>query len=406
MKSTVLDGINVLDFGWIGVGPITASYLGDYGADVVHLESSGRPDSLRFAPPSVDRVRGINNSMFFGDFNRSKRGLGINLATEQGQEVVKRMVNWADIVVENFRPGAMDNFGFDYASLKKMNPSIIMLSTCMQGQTGPRAKYAGYGNLMAGMCGFYEITGYPDDTPVPIYGAFTDMITPRLNMSAILMALEYRDQTGKGQWIDNSQYEGSLQHLGTELLDYEVNGTIAKRNGNRSDHAAPQGVYPCRGDDRWIAIAVATDEEWQALKSAMGQPEWAEDARFSTLLGRKKNENELDANIAEWTIQFAAIDLMYTLQPQVAAGVVHDQTGLLVDDQIKHRGYYVWLDHTHMGSQPFNGNQAELSKSPPILSRPSPCLGEHTREILKEVARLDDAEIDQLFADNIIEQTV
>lgn len=401
----VFAGLKVWDMSWVGVGPLTGRYLADYGATVVRLDSSSKPDVLRLAPPFQGGVLGINNSLFYGDYNASKLGVGIDLTTEAGRAVARDLIEWADVLLESFTPGNMADWGFSYDKAREINPSIIMLSTCMQGQTGPRASYPGYGNLMAGLSGFYEITGWPDLAPVPVYGAYTDFICQRFSTTAVVAALDHRRRTGEGQHIDLSQYEGALQLLGTELLDYEVNGRLATRHGNRDQFACPHGVYPCDGEDSWIAIACHTDDDWRALVGAMGSPEWATRPDLATLDGRRAAAEELDQRIGAWTRTHKVDELFRVLQPGVPAGPVYNQSQLYLDPQIAYRGYFVDLAHSVMGPVPYNGMQAVMSRTPGRLRKASPCIGEETVEVLEGILGYSSERVGELLAEGAVEIT-
>ncbi|MDP1821449.1 MAG: CoA transferase [Acidimicrobiales bacterium] len=404
----VFEGLKVWDMSWVGVGPLTARYLADYGATVVRLDSTIRPDVLRLGPPFRDGVPGINNSQFYADYNASKLGIGLDLMNPLGREVALRLVDWCDVLLESFTPKTMANWGMSYHELRERNPGLVMLSTCMQGQTGPRKDYRGFGNIMAALGGFYEICGYADRDPVPVYGAYTDFVSQRFAATALVAALDHRRRTGEGQHLDLSQYEAALQMLGTELLDYEVNGRVATRRGNRSDLACPHGVYPTlpvRDHEAWMAIACETDDHWLALRRAMGDPDWARDPTWLTFLGRKSAEEELDQHIAAWTAGWDQNELLKALQPDVPAGPVHDQTGLHEDEQIVHRGYFVTLEHTEMGACPYDGLQATLSRTPGRLSKAGPCVGEDTYTILSDLLGMDEDEIGDLLAAEAVEIT-
>src|ERR1700678_1551682 len=236
MSRFALEGVHILDFAWVGVGPITTKYFADNGADVVRAESAPRLDVLRIGPPWKDAMPGINRSQFFASFNTSKKGITLDLGKPKARDLVKRLVPWADIIVESFTPKAMRNWGLDYEHLRALKPDLIMLSTCMQGQTGPNALYPGLGQLMAALSGYYHISGYSHgEPPCPPYGAYTDFIAPRFAACALLAALDYRRRTGKGQYIDMAQYEASLHNMAPALLDYFASGRVAGPAGNRSE---------------------------------------------------------------------------------------------------------------------------------------------------------------------------
>ena len=237
-----LDGIRVVDFSWIGVGPISTKYLADHGAEVIRVESWAHPDGLRYGPPHAEGVIGENRSYFFAACNTSKYSVTLNLTKPEARDLARRLVATADVVTESFTPGVMRKWGLDYEHLVQLKPDLIMLSTCMQGQTGPHALYPGFGNLMAGLLGFYELTGWPEGEACAIYGAYTDFIAPRFVSLCLLAALEYRRRTGQGQYIDGAQSEASLHFLAPALLDYTANGRVMQRQGNRDPHMAPHGA--------------------------------------------------------------------------------------------------------------------------------------------------------------------
>src|SRR5271155_3633585 len=241
MSRFALEGVHILDFAWVGVGPITTKYFADNGADVIRVESAARLDVLRIGPPWKDAMPGINRSQFFASFNTSKKGITLDLSKPKARELAKRLVPWAD---------------------------LIMLSTCMQGQTGPNALYPGFGQLMAALSGFYYISGYGPGSCTPPYGAYTDFIAPRFSAFALLAALDYRRRAGQGQYIDMSQYECAMQNLAPALIDYQASGRVLGPQANASKRYAPHGAYRCAdedGNERWIAIAVASDEDWRAM---------------------------------------------------------------------------------------------------------------------------------------------
>src|SRR2546428_140196 len=251
-----LADLKVLDFSWAGVGPITAKYLADHGATVVRVESHARYDVVRLGPPWHDGKPGIERSQFYASYNTSKLGIALDLSKPEARAIARRLAAWADVVVESYTPRVVRAFGLAYEDLRAVNPHLVMLSTCLQGQTGPYAEFPGFGQLAAALSGFYEIAGWADRAPAPPYGAYTDYVVPRLAATALLAAVDHQRRTGKGQHLDVSQVEAALHFLAPALLDHELTGRVATRTGNRSDHAAPHGAYPCAGDDRWIVLSV------------------------------------------------------------------------------------------------------------------------------------------------------
>ncbi|MFC1965839.1 CaiB/BaiF CoA transferase family protein [Chloroflexota bacterium] len=398
-----LEGIKVADFTQVITGPLTTKVLSDYGAVVIKIESRLRPDLEREVQPFKDNIRGVNRSGSFNQHNTGKLSLTLNLTHPRGVEVAKRFVAWADIVAENFAGGVMARMGLGYEELKKVKPDIIMLSSCMQGQTGPYATHPGYGAHLAALSGFSHVAGWPDREP-PYIGTYTDFIAPRFHALTILAALDYRRRTGKGQHLDMSQYENGVHFIAPLILDYAVNKRVAERMGNHYPYAAPHGAYRCRGEDRWCAIAVFTDDEWQSFYKVIGNPTWTKEPRFSTLQLRKKIEDELDKLVEEWTINYSAEEVMTMMQTGgVAAGVLQTGEGLLEHDpQLKHRHFFWELDHPEMGKYYALGHPFVLSKLPCELRR-APLLGEHSKYALDEVLGMSDEEIAELVMEGAIE---
>ena len=404
MSEQALAGLKVLDFCWVVAGPMTTKYLAEYGATVVRVESRRRPEVLRNGGPFKDGVSGINRSGYFANNNANKYGITVDLRHEKAGQLLLRMVGWADLVTENFTPGTMERLGLGYPQLKEANPSIIMYSTSMLGRGGPYESQPGFGAVMASLSGLTNITGWPDRPPVNPYGAYTDFVAPRFAVAAILAALDYRRRTGKGLHLDMAQLETSLQLSAPLLLDWTMNGREPSRQGNQHEWAAPHGVYPCQGDDRWIAIACLTDQQWDRLRSAMGHPVWADDGRFATLLIRKANEGALNEAIAGWTVTWEPAQLMEHLQSWgVPAGLVQDCRDLYEDPQLQHRGHYQFLEHPEMGTYATDRSEFVLSATPGYLHRASPLIGQHTEQVLKELIGLSDDEYRALQEEGALE---
>ncbi len=399
-----LEGVKVADFSWAITGPAITRTLADYGATVVKIESLVAPDVGRASSPYRDRIPGMNRSAFFANHNRNKLSLTLNLKKAKGVEVARKLITWADIVVENYTPGTMKKWGLEYESLIETKPDLIMLSTSSQGQSGPDARLPGYGFQLVALTGYAYITGWPGRIPAQPHGAYTDFIVPPYGVLAVVAALDYRWRTGQGQYLDLSQLEASLQPLGAIVLDYEVNGRIMERQGNKDSSAVPHGAYPCQGEDRWIALAVTDDGEWRGLCQAMGQPLWAQEARFATSLERKKNEEELDAFIARWTSTLEAEEAMELLQKRdVPAGVVENPRDLREDTQLESRGHYWEFNHEVLGQHFCDAPAATLSETPAQPQRPFPMLGEHNTEVLTGFLGLSDEDISELVIEGVIE---
>lgn len=400
----VFEGVKVAEFAWVGVGPMVGKMLGGWGATVVKIETNATPCPLRSMGPFKDLVPGVNRSAFFTLYNPNKFGLSLNLKKEEARKVARKLLEWADVVTESYTPGTMTNWGLDYEAARAMNPDIIYFSTCMQGQTGPHKFFRGFGVHMAALAGFYDITGWADKGPAGPYGAYTDFIALMYAQAVVLAALDYRYRTGKGLYIDLSQIEAGLHFLGPALLDYTTNNRVLSRMGNRNDRACPHGAYPCSGEDRWVTIAVFSDDEWQRFCTIVGHPEWMQDARFATFLARKENEDELDRLIGEWTGQLDVVQVMSLMQSGgVAAGVVNKCSDLLSDPQLKERNDCVTLNHTEIGPHYYRTQGYNLSKTPEELVRPAPCLGEHNEYVLKELLNFSGDEIADVIAAEALE---
>lgn len=396
-------GLKVVDFAWVGVGPISTKFLADHGATVVRVESESRPDVLRGSVPAKDGELGLNRSQFFGDFNTSKLSITLDMKRGEARDIARRLVAWADVFVESFAPGAIGRMGLGYEAVKKLNPGIVMVSTCLMGQTGPARSLAGYGYHTAAIAGFYEVTGWPDRPPCGPWIAYTDTIAPRFVTTILAAALDHRRRTGEGCFVDLAQLEASLHFLGPELLDLQLNGRMVKRLGNRSPHAAPQGCYACAGDDQWVAIGVDSDGQWQSLCAAIGHAELAQDPRLATLDGRQAAHDRIDRAITAWTRERTPQSAMTNLvEAGVPAGVVQRSRDLLKDGQYEHRGFYRYLDHPEMGHIPYAGHQYRISDYDNGPRGPAPLLGQHSFEVLTDILGLSDEAVGAAYANGAV----
>ncbi len=384
---------------------MVGKHLGEHGAQVVHVESRTRPDGFRVHyPPYKDNVPGLNRTGSFALFNDSKLSVALNLKSRRGVEIARELVRWADVFIENFVPGVIDRLGLGYEVVSRLNPSLVYLSSCNMGQTGPKSSQRGFGSQLTSQSGFTYLAGYPDEQdPMLLYGPYIDFVAVGFGLTAVLAALDYRQRTGCGQYIDLSQYETGLQFIIPALLDYQVNGRTMAPQANRDPNAAPHGAYPCRGDDQWCVIAVFTDAEWQALCQVVEHPEWAQDPRFRTLADRKANEDELDRRVGEWTAQQTREQVMQKLQAVgVAAGIVSTLGDLFDDPQLQHRRVWRTLPHEELGSYAYEAPPFTLSETNAELYA-SPLLGEHNRQVYGEILGMSDAEIEELTKQGVIE---
>ena len=389
-----LAGLRVADFSWIGVGPITAKALADHGATVVRIESSSRIDGLRANPPFKDNVVDVDMAHFFGTFNTSKLSIDIDLRTAEGVEIARRMIAWADVVVEAWTPGTFARIVADDELIGELNPQAIVVHTSLLASGGPMSALGGFGYHAAAIAGFYPVVGWPDLPPDGPYLAYTDTISPRIITATLLAALERRRRTGEGCVIEAAQLECGLQFLAPELADYGESGTVATRMGNRDPQMAPQGVYPCAGEDRWCAITIADDVEWKALVEIMGTPSWALAAEMSTYQGRLAAHDAIDEQIAVWTAgQDPAVLERRLLDAGIAAGMVQRSSDLLKDPQYAHSGFHRWLEHPRMGTVPYSGHQYQIAGYDHGPRFAAPMIGQHTYDVLSSELGLTDEQI-------------
>ena len=365
-----LEGVKILDFMWVMAGPAGTRVLADMGATVVRIESNARIDTARTLQPFKDNTNSLESSALFSNMNAGKLGVTINPTTPEGMAVIEDLIRWADVVTESYSPKAMANFGLDYESVRKINPSVIMLSSCLFGQTGPLARFAGYGTMAAAMTGFFGITGWPDRAPSGPFGAYTDYISPRFANAALLAALDHRRRTGEGQYLDFAQAEGSMHVIAPLLLDYTVNGNVASTVGNSDAHCDPHGVFPSQGEDRWVAIACETDAQRAALSALTGGLD--------------------EAAITAWTQSRTDADAESEL---LAGGVpahrVADSPSMVEDPQLIERGHFTAVPHASLGEVVVEGPKYRLSRTPARVGQP-PTLGQHTTEVLTEILGYDE----------------
>jgi benzylsuccinate CoA-transferase BbsF subunit len=398
----VAEGIRVLDFTWFGVGPITTKYLADNGAEVIKVESRRHPDGLRLTPPFANPP-GINRSQYYGNFNSSKKSISIDMTTEAGRELVRGLVRHCDVVAESFRVGTMSKWDLGYEQLREIRPDLIYYATCLQGQTGPRAGFAGFGMQLAAIAGLYYLSGYSPEELTPPHGPYTDFIAPRFGCFALLAALDYRRRTGEGQMIDLSQYEATLQFLAPALTHYFVTGEVTEPAGNRSARYAPHGAYRCRdqsGRDRWLALAVGDDDQWAAMLAVFGAGDGP--AGLVGHADRLARPDEVDDFVGGLTAGREAGELAAALQGAgVPAYPVQNCADLRADENLRAFGFFTTLDQAESGPMPYDGLAYRLGRTPGRLSA-APSLGEHTDEVLSGLLGLSQAEIGRLRDANVL----
>ena len=410
-----LAGLRVIDLSQVFAGPYCTKLLADMGAEVIRVECaarSGRGGALpRTKPggafgasfPDGDTgERSYNRFAYYNEVNRNKHAITIDLSRPLGVEVFKKLVTISDVVVENFTPRVMANFGLDYPVLSETNPRIIMLSISGYGRDGPYRDYVSYGESIEAMTGFCKLTAYPGGPPLKPGVAYADAASGLHAAFAILAALRHRRRTGKGQHIDLAMREAVTPLLGEAIMDYTMNRKAAEPVGNRHPGMAPHGCYRTKGEDRWVVIAISSDDEWSALCRVMGNPPWSREDRFATLQGRLANREELDGRIGKWTTEYDHMELASMLQESgVRAGAVLDTAEVTSDPHLNQRGFFEELPHPEAGTHRYPGVSWKMSRTPGRLRMPAPCFGEHNRYVFSELLGMSEVEISRLEEEKV-----
>jgi len=401
-----LAGLRVVELSAAMAGPWIGRLLAWCGADVIRIESHGRPDVVRqYVPPRAPE-RGIQPrlSPWFTDWNAGKRFVALDLTRPRAIELVKRLVATADVVVENYSAGVLDKLGLGWEALRRVRPDLVMLSSSGYGRTGPCARYVTWGPNVEALSGLARLSGFPERDCAVTQFAYPDAIAALHGLVAVLAALHFRTRTGRGQHVDLSQYESTAAAIGSVLLERLANDHEPQRLGNRSLRAAPHGVYRCAGDDRWCAIAVSDDGDWTRLCTALRREDWSRDARFATRAARLANAEELDREMERATAGRDAFELMDTLQEAgIAAGVVQTAADLLRDPQLLARGYFEEIEHMVRGRVVATGVPLGLRGTPGRSGRAGARVGEDNEAVLRGLVGLDEREYAECVADGAIE---
>lgn len=381
-----LAGIRVLDLTWAIAGPFASRILGDFGADVIRIESETKPCIMRGAGPFMNNEPGAENALSYHTVNASKRSLAIDLRRAESITFMEELVAEADVLIESYSVGVIGRMGLGYERLSAINPELVMLSTSLMGQTGPIREISGFGNIGAAVAGFYPLGGWPDRPPCGPFGAYSDYISPRLTVAAVLAALEHREATGRGQYLDFSQMEGAVHLLGPAILDDAVNGVVGGRIGNRDANMAPHGAYPVAGDDRWVAIACEIDDHWRSLATAIGRSDLAGLA----LAARFERHDELDDAIGRWTADRDGEAVEAELQALgVPAHRVLYAADVVADPQLQHRQAFTQADHELWGKVWIEDTAIHLDRTPGGARWAAPTFGQHLYPILTELLDRD-----------------
>jgi benzylsuccinate CoA-transferase BbsF subunit len=398
MKPDFLKGVRFTDLTWAGAGPFGTKVFSDFGAEVLKIESSTRLDSVRTAGPFKGGVVGVNRSGYFASRNTGKKSIALNLKSEEGKRIVRKLVAQSDVVSNNFGPGAMDRFGFSYEALREIKPDIIYLSMPMYGQDGPRADLLGVGMTISAVTSIMWQTAYGADDPVGPGTHYPDhAANPYHAAFAVLAALAHRRKTGRGMKIDLSQVESTINFVGPAMVEASATGREPPQVGNRSRSHAPHNIFRALGDDQWVAIAVTDDAQWGALAGVIARADLAEDASLDTAAGRLASLDRVEQAVADWSATRPADEIVTALRAHgiAVSEVAHSRALIETDPQLAHRGYWQHVEHPEIG--------AVLLNSPPYLIdgervelQPPPLLGQHTREALGRLLGLSDIQLDEL----------
>ncbi|NQT71952.1 MAG: CoA transferase [Chloroflexi bacterium] len=410
MINLPLDEIRILDLSQVYAGPYATRLLADMGAEVIRVESAVRstrggpePQPGAVYPDGNPGERPYNRSAYYNELNRNKLAISLDLSKEKGREVFKQLVKISDVVLENFTPRVMGNFGLDYPVLNEINPKIIVVSISAYGQTGPYRNYVSFGRGIEAMSGLSDITAYEDGEPLGPGIAYADATAGLHAAFAVLIALRHRRKTGRGQHIDLSLRESLLALMGEHVLDHSMNKRSPKGNGNRDSSAPFQGCYRCSGDDEWIAIAVHNDDELQSLCNAIDNPSWTKKEGFNNLLGWQRNQREIDNLIEQWTIQHDNQSAMQILQQSgIRAGAVLDAAQITSDPHLKQRGFFETVTHPEAGTHTYPGMSWKLSLTPGKIRMPAPCFAQHNDYVFGELLGISEEECMQLKTQGVI----
>ena len=394
MNKGILTGLRVLDFTWMLAGPYATRIFADFGAEVIKIQSK-------------KTAKGAESNMtgYFNTWNRNKRSITLDMSYPEAKEIVLELTKISDVVIENFSPRVMTNWGLNYNKLSEVNPNLIMVSMSAMGQTGPWRDFVAFGPTLQALSGITYLTSFSGEIPMGLGYAYADPIAGLYAAFAVLAALEYRDRTGKGQYIDLSEYEALCTMMGPTLLDVLVNDRKVQPQGNRSDDvpAAPYGCYRCLGTDRWCVIAVFDEMEWHALCKVMGYPDWMKEERFSTLSKRKEHAEELDGLLGQWTVQHVPEEIVKLLQEAgVLAGVVQTAEDLAKDPQLIERDFFVYLEHPTLGKTISDASPIRFKEKSTLSWKAAPLLGEDNRYVYIELLGLTENEFTSYVKKGII----
>ncbi|MBT4512066.1 MAG: CoA transferase [Chloroflexi bacterium] len=410
MAKLPLENLRVIDLTQVYAGPLASRVLADMGAEVIRVESAFRssrggpnPQQGAVYPDGNPGEKPYNRSAYYNELNRNKHSISLDLSNDQGKEIFLKLAQISDVVLENFSPRVMANFGLDYPNLEKIKSDIIMVSISAYGQTGPYRDYVSFGRGIEAMAGLSQTTGYQDSQPLGPGTAYADATAGLHAVFATLVALRYRRQTGKGQHTDLSLRESLSALMGEHIMDHSMNKRSPERKGNHDSAAIFQGCYRCRGDDSWITIALHTEDELRAFCNAIGNPQWTREPELESLLNWRQNQQKADMMIEQWTIQKDRYEAMKIVQQSgVRAGAVLDAADLNRNSHLKGRGFFETVTHPEAGTHALAGMPWKLGQTPGQVRMPAPCFAQHNDYVFAKLLGMSKEEIAQLEAEGIV----
>ncbi len=387
----ILQNVRILDFSWVLAGPYATRLLADFGAEVIKVQ------------PPAKTTTDVFSQGYYNTWNRNKRSISLNMNHPEARRIAGRLVKICDVVVENFSPHVLSNWELDYPALKRLKPDIILLAMSTAGYDGAWKNFSGFGSTVQALSGLSSLTSFPAGPPGEIGSSYSDHVSALYGSLAVLGALEFRQRTGLGQFIDLSELESVTSLLSDTLLEFTRLGRSGQPSGNRSLQAAPHGIYPCRGRRQWCAIAVTSEDEWNGFKQALGQPVWVNQDAFTTLSGRLANVEELDDRTARWTSALPAFQVVQRLQRAgVPAGLVQNAADLARDPQLLARGFFNILENPDNNTRLVDSSPIRLSQSPARYRRGAPSPDEDNEYVYRQVLGFDPAELVRLKRNNVI----
>ena len=417
MPKPPLEGIRIVEITVVWAGPFATALLADMGAEVIRVESINHfPPATRgtMVKPTESAMAGSlatsypnreagenpwNRFAWFNVFGRNKLSMTVDLTRSKGKEIFKDLIKTSDIFIENNAVATMDKLDLNYQVLRRVKPDLIMISMPAFGATGPYRTYKGFGPIIEALSGHTWLRGYPDRDPsqtgVPAY--HSDACAGATAAFAALAALYHRNETGEGQFIDVSQSETMLPHLGEAIMDYTMNQRDQGPTGNQNPGRAPEGCYACKGEDKWVNISIRSDEEWDAFCRVLGYPDWTREEKFSVMSGRCNHSEELDRFVEAWTSTLDPYEIMHCLQKEgIPCGPVISEADALSDPHLKERDFFLEMSHPEAGAHPYPGFLWKMSETPLKENRPAPCLGEDNDYVYRTLLKKSEEEIKKL----------